>query len=180
MAPEVLYRVIYGTNTPEKWQKANLKIVPAILHGYCRHQVQYADYPGIIAEDGKSVKGTYVTGLNGQDVRRLDLFEGTEYERIVVTANLIKSDGTDGKEVQAHSYIYKNEAGLVKQEWNFDEFVKDKMHRWTGSDDGEYQESDSLSNGEERVDPTGGRRNFGHTSSDSSNDVVEEELKAAV
>jgi hypothetical protein len=144
MAPEVLYRVIYGTTTPEKWQKANLKIVPAILHGYCRHQVQNADYPGIIAEDGKSVKGTYVTGLNGQDVRRLDLFEGTEYERIIVTANLIKSDGTDGKEVQAQSYIYKNEAGLVKQEWNFDEFVKDKMHRWTGRNDGEYQGSTPL------------------------------------
>ena len=70
MAHSVLSRVIYGTTRSELRLARKLKIRPAILHGYCRHQVKYVDYPGIIPEDGKSVKGTYVTGLTEEDIRK--------------------------------------------------------------------------------------------------------------
>ena len=47
MAPQILHRVIHGPPHPEAWQKALLTFKPAVLHGYRRHRVRGADYPGI-------------------------------------------------------------------------------------------------------------------------------------
>lgn len=52
MAPQILHRVIHGSPDPEPWQKALLTFQPAILHGYRRHRVRGADYPGIIPVGG--------------------------------------------------------------------------------------------------------------------------------
>ncbi|RHZ54682.1 gamma-glutamylcyclotransferase family protein [Aspergillus thermomutatus] len=95
MAPEILHRVIHGRPEPEPWQKAMLSFKPAILHGYRRHRVRGADYPGIVPcpsngsteESGNAaVLGTVVSGLTDGDVHRLDIFEGSEYvkERVRV------------------------------------------------------------------------------------------------
>lgn len=139
MAHQVLTRVIYGTTTPEPWQIAPLRIRPAVLHGYCRRKVRGADYPGIVADPTKSVKGTYVTGINQGDLWRLDRFEGSEYTRKTVAARLLNEDGTEGEHVLAVTYVYT--AGLKHledEEWDWHEFVRDKMHRWVGSSE-EYQ-----------------------------------------
>ncbi|BCR98875.1 gamma-glutamylcyclotransferase family protein [Aspergillus luchuensis] len=122
MAPPILHRVIHGHSTPEPWQKALLTIKPAILHGYRRHRVRYADYPGIIpttpssssgADDGDdtaageaSVLGTVVWGLTDGDVYRLDRFEGSEYEKRAVRVRVLnhqqQGEGEDGTgEIQA-------------------------------------------------------------------------------
>ncbi|XHF99217.1 hypothetical protein AWENTII_002723 [Aspergillus wentii] len=102
MAPQILHRVIHGRADPEPWQKAMLTFKPAILHGYRRHRVRGADYPGIVpvkktpndSGDGSvsgsagvqgsqqpnaSVLGTLVSGLTDGDIHRLDIFEGSEY-----------------------------------------------------------------------------------------------------
>lgn len=97
MAPQILHRVIHGRPDPEPWQKGMLSFKPAILHGYRRHRVRGADYPGIVPcpndiEDSTggpgsaSVLGTVVSGLTDGDVHRLDVFEGSEYvkERVRV------------------------------------------------------------------------------------------------
>ncbi|KAF4214855.1 hypothetical protein CNMCM8980_008948 [Aspergillus fumigatiaffinis] len=97
MAPQILHRVIHGRPDPEPWQKGMLSFKPAILHGYRRHRVRGADYPGIVpcpsdnkdptGESGSaSVLGTVVSGLTDGDVHRLDVFEGSEYvkERVRV------------------------------------------------------------------------------------------------
>lgn len=105
MAPQILHRVIHGRPDPEPWQKAMLSFKPAILHGYRRHRVRGADYPGIVpcpsnnptgeseSESGSGsasasayVLGTVVSGLTDGDVHRLDVFEGSEYvkERVRV------------------------------------------------------------------------------------------------
>ncbi|GAQ43813.1 hypothetical protein AtubIFM56815_008212 [Aspergillus tubingensis] len=101
MAPPILHRVIHGNSTPEPWQKALLTIKPAILHGYRRHRVRYADYPGIIpttsssssgdttAAGEASVLGTVVWGLTDGDVYRLDRFEGSEYEKRAVRVRVL-------------------------------------------------------------------------------------------
>lgn len=107
MAPQILHRVIHGRPDPEPWQKNLLTFQPAILHGYRRHRVRGADYPGIIPaaehqsqsqsqsqeqeqEEGQestgsthkaSVLGTLVSGLTDGDIHRLDIFEGSEYTR---------------------------------------------------------------------------------------------------
>ena len=99
MAPQMLHRVIHGSASPEPWQKATLKFQPAVLHGYRRHRVRGADYPGIVlaekatesssaspSSSRTSVLGTLVSGLTDGDVHRLDIYEGSEYvrERVAV------------------------------------------------------------------------------------------------
>lgn len=106
MAPQILHRVIHGQANPEPWQKAMLRFQPAILHGYRRHRVRDADYPGIVAllepqtemekssaprtSAGTSVIGTLVSGLTDGDVHRLDRFEGSEYEKKRVTVRTLR------------------------------------------------------------------------------------------
>jgi hypothetical protein len=124
--------VIYGTTEPEPWQCKDLRTQQAILLDFCRHQVQFADYPGIIAEAGKRVKGTYVAGLTKMDIWRLDTFEGSEYSREVVKVKLLDGDGIEGDEAECSVYVYQDESGLVKEEWDFEHFVRERMHRWVG------------------------------------------------
>ncbi|KAL4991704.1 hypothetical protein BDW68DRAFT_198431 [Aspergillus falconensis] len=118
MAPQILHRVIHGSPTPQQWQKDLLRFRPAILHGYRRHRVRGADYPGIIREsesgqnctaDGSgsakegaalssgpgthsraSVLGTVVSGLTDGDIHRLDIFEGAEYRREKVSVRILR------------------------------------------------------------------------------------------
>ncbi|CAI7678148.1 unnamed protein product [Penicillium discolor] len=114
MVPQILYKVIHGKANPEPWQKAMLRFQPAILHGYRRHRVQDADFPGIAAvskpaaETGKSsdpktnagtsVIGTLVSGLTDGDIYRLDRFEGSDYDkRTVVVRPLRESHGDNGQ-----------------------------------------------------------------------------------
>lgn len=135
MSFKVLSRVIYGSASPEFWQCKDLRVRPAILHDYCRHQVKYADYPGIVHESGKCVRGTYVTGLTAMDMRRLDNFEGNEYGRVVVKVQLLNEDETvaEGEPgVECSVYVYKYDQHLVDAEWDFELFVKEKMHSWIG------------------------------------------------
>ncbi|OJJ48941.1 hypothetical protein ASPZODRAFT_164532 [Penicilliopsis zonata CBS 506.65] len=95
MAPQILYRVIHGRPEPEPWQKALLTFQPAILHGFQRHRVREADYPGIVPSDKSEessacVLGTLVSGLTDGDVHRLDIFEGSEYEKRPVKVRTLR------------------------------------------------------------------------------------------
>lgn len=106
MAPQVLYKVIHGRPDPEPWQKALLKFKPAVLHGYQRRRVRWAEYPGVIpvsesssASDStletssarsSSVLGIVVSGLTDGDIYRLDQYEGDEYELLPVKAQLVR------------------------------------------------------------------------------------------
>lgn len=109
MAPQILHRVIHGRPDPEPWQKNLLTFQPAILHGYRRHRVRGADYPGIIpatepqsqSQSQKqeeptglmrkaSVLGTLVSGLTDGDIHRLDIFEGSEYTRESVKVRTLR------------------------------------------------------------------------------------------
>ncbi|KAI9369499.1 AIG2-like protein [Aspergillus egyptiacus] len=118
MAPQILHRVIHGSPTPQKWQKDLLHFRPAILHGYRRHRVRNADYPGIIAAEespssssnsiststgtgtgtgarSASVLGTVVSGLTDGDLHRLDIFEGSEYAREKVRVRILREALSD-------------------------------------------------------------------------------------
>lgn len=77
MAPQVLHRVCHNSMEPDNpiFATHQLKSYPAILHDFRRHRVQNADYPAILPCEGESVRGTYVSGLTENDIRRLDLFE---------------------------------------------------------------------------------------------------------
>ncbi|KAJ5995652.1 hypothetical protein N7481_002629 [Penicillium waksmanii] len=111
MAPQILYRVIYGRPDPEPWQKELLRFQPAILHGFKRHRVRNHSYPAIVAAKSESmvgdananantnaeasVLGTLVSGLTDGDIYRLDLFEGDPYRKEEVTVRTLRSDGNE-------------------------------------------------------------------------------------
>lgn len=136
MAPQILHRVIHGHADPAPWQKALLKFQPAVLHGYQRHRVRGADYPGILAvsKDSKtqeqeadskstlkySVLGTLVSGLTDGDLHRLDIYEGNEYAREIVKVRTLKealsqenerSGPNDSKDVNANLHDVLEAAG---------------------------------------------------------------------
>lgn len=152
MARQVLYRVIYGTSNISEYPRlvarsSQLTIQPALLRNHCRHRVRNADYPGVIPQDGESVRGTYVTGLTDVDMQRLDYFEGIEYSRQEVRAVLLAAGeteaGPDAKQVETETYIYTaGNAHLEKGEWDFDNFVKNRMPgNWADDWSEEYEGS---------------------------------------
>ncbi|OJD32984.1 disease resistance protein [Diplodia corticola] len=133
---------------------------------------------------GSSVRGTLVAGLTDADMYRLDLFEGDEYERRRVrvrvlvggdvdAAGLPSSGGggggrEDGKEqregeaeeVEAETYIWTaGERRLEDHEWDFGEFVREKLRFWVGEGAShEYADVDKAVSAESNgVDGTGGR-----------------------
>ena len=125
------------------------------------------------------MRGTYVRGLTSDDQFRLDLFEGSQYERIRLRLTLLDRKGNEGEEMEAETYVWAEDIGSLEAgEWDFDEFRKEKMGRWVGSDEeyeGELRPSiagewdalmvDSTANitmpevdqAVEQKDPTGGR-----------------------
>ncbi|KXH43325.1 AIG2-like family protein [Colletotrichum nymphaeae SA-01] len=141
MEPKVFFTVVQGNGNPPQAIKDLYTFTPALLHDHTRHRVQLADYPGMIPEAGGSVLGIYATGLTDANVLKLDFFEGSEYEKKMVTvkvrsgdgASAGAGDGTEQKEEdkQAMAYIYKRPENLERVEWSFEEFRKDKMHVWT-------------------------------------------------
>lgn len=153
MAPPVLHRVIWGSQTPPTPAHASLlSIRPAILHAHQRRHVKGADYPAVIPSTPASeVRGTLVEGLTDGDIWRLDIFEGDEYERQNVAVRVLESKGragdaehgdVEGEEVQAQTYIWiAGEQRLETDEWDFEHFVKEKMSRWVGREaaDGGFQ-----------------------------------------
>lgn len=144
MAPPVLHRVIWGSQTPPTPAHASLlSIRPAILHAHQRRHVKGADYPAVIPSAQESeVRGTLVEGLTDGDIWRLDIFEGDEYERKDVKVRVLESKGragdaehrdVQGDEVSAQTYVWiAGEHRLEREEWDFDHFVKEKMSRWVG------------------------------------------------
>ncbi len=143
MSKEVLYRVCYGSTTPSGFQESLLTVQHAILHGYCRHKVRGGDYPAMINSPFSSVRGTYVSGLTEGDIWRLDIFEGDEYERRGVKVKILEEVGNDkgkrnveGEQVEVETYVWiAGEDDLEDGEWDFEEFRREKMHRWIGQRD---------------------------------------------
>ncbi|KAK7967723.1 disease resistance protein aig2-like protein [Apiospora aurea] len=154
MAPEVFFTVAYR-NSP--LNVAVLKSLhtfqPAVLHGFRRRRVRYADYPGITRDttsEDASVRGTYVTGLTDANMFHLDAFEGSEYERENITVKLLAKVGNDqgegnveGDEVECQTYVFLNPGRLEPLEWDYHEFRTQKMKGWTREDYG-FDDTDHL------------------------------------
>lgn len=163
MSPAVLQRVCHGpdfrtANSPAALSK--LTSTPAILHGFRRHRVIGVDYPAILHCEASTVRGTLVQGLNDGDIWRLDVFEGTEYHREKATVRQIlpakegengaelipmgeEAETRLGEEVECWVYVWiASREGLQEEEWDFEEFVREKMWRWVGDRaeaEGEYE-----------------------------------------
>lgn len=111
--PKVLKRVINNNGD-------HLKIAPAVLNGYRRHEVSGAHFPAIIRADlshetfntppdptNDRVQGSYVSGLTTKDVARLDRFESNLYTRELVEVQLL-DEPVDLNEVDPNKLIDTN------------------------------------------------------------------------
>jgi len=136
MAPQILDRVCHGTNP--NIATHHLTTSPAMLPNHRRHRVRGADYPAIIPHSDSSVRGVYVAGLTDADIWRLDMFEGSEYERKrVLVRKLVgpngEEDDDDGEEVETETYLWIGDRGdLEDEEWDFQTFRREKMKFWVG------------------------------------------------
>lgn len=137
MAPEVFFSVCYSDKHPPQAIRELYTFTPAILKDYCRHRVQFADYPGAFPEVGQSIRGIYIAGLTDANMDKLDYFEGSEYERRRVTVHLLQKEGDIevlGTEMTTAVYAFLRADALEKKEWDFEEFQRDKMKLWTRGD----------------------------------------------
>ncbi|KAJ8131408.1 hypothetical protein O1611_g2218 [Lasiodiplodia mahajangana] len=152
MAAEVFFTVCYRSSLENVDVLRKLhQFKPAMLPGYCRRRVKYADYPGITPDPEHEVRGVYVTGLTNANMYHLDQFEGSEYDRKTVKVRLLSKTGDDkgkgnvkGEEAECEVYVYKFPAELENREWDFEEFRTQKMKKWTREDYG-FAESDHFS-----------------------------------
>ncbi|KAK3684809.1 AIG2-like family-domain-containing protein [Podospora appendiculata] len=138
MVPEVFYSVCYGSKDVHPAIAGLHTFQPAILHGYCRRRVQYADYPGITEDKDHQVFGTFTTGLTKANMDKLDYFEGSQYERRQVKVKLLSKVGNakgegnvEGEEKTAEVYVYMEKSDLEEKEWDLEEFRQEKLTRWT-------------------------------------------------
>jgi hypothetical protein len=115
MVPEVLHRVLHNNQPPQHQPPSPKPTKPAILHNYQRRRVRYADYPGIIPSTSSSsdaVLGVLVSGLSDADLRALDAFEGSEYEKRVVRVRVLhEAAGLGGRREES---VGKSAGGHVR------------------------------------------------------------------
>ncbi|KIJ57819.1 hypothetical protein HYDPIDRAFT_103800 [Hydnomerulius pinastri MD-312] len=165
MHPKILQRVIGNDGS-------HLQICPALLPDYTRHRISAADYPGIVAYaqsramfdhdlelEERCVRGSLVTGLSDDDIRLLDIFEGNEYTRDLVSvhplgpfsslndmppvdANAlfpakpppVSTPSELQKPLEANTYVWCRPLSELRADlWTFEEFVKQSAWKWIGS-----------------------------------------------
>ncbi|KAI1177130.1 hypothetical protein F4777DRAFT_577415 [Nemania sp. FL0916] len=139
MIPEILYTVCYADKhvSPEISQLHTFE--PAVLHGYSRRRRLGNDTPAIIEDSDHQVSGTLVTGLTDTLMLKLDYFEGREYYRKSVKVKLLAPRSSSDKsrqfaetdEITAEVYVFLDKSKLEEEEWDLEEFYRDRLQAWT-------------------------------------------------
>ncbi|KAI8074039.1 Butirosin biosynthesis, BtrG-like protein [Gongronella butleri] len=125
MSHVVIGDVLCGKHAPAalKSQKLNnLTLLPATLHRAKRFAVKHASYPGVLPtdDDNDQVLGLVCTGLTPADVRRLDDYEGDEYERKAAQVTVKQGDDNDAKIVNCQVYYWiAGKQHLLEDDWDF-------------------------------------------------------------
>lgn len=83
---------LYGSLMEPQVLAALLGRVPetrdATLEGYHRYRIKDRPYPGIRPLQGAKVSGILMFGLTERERRIFDLFEGSDYDKVEVTATI--------------------------------------------------------------------------------------------
>ena len=118
MLPEVLHKVV----------GKDFSSSPAILRGWKRCQVQGESYPAIIPVAEQAVSGVLWLGLCEKEFLLLDAFEGKEYRRVSVLVT-----DTEGASVDAQTYGWGKQGGLVDKPWDFEWFKTEGIKSFSRS-----------------------------------------------
>ena len=105
----------------EVWQRVvrgHYQSHAATLNGYRRYAVRDDTYPGIIACPDSAVNGLVYTGVDADDLARLDEFEGELYLRIDAVAI-----DTQGYPANVQTYLCRDAECLSDQLWSPETFA---------------------------------------------------------
>lgn len=91
----------------------------ARLDGWSRHAIRGRTYPAAVPATDSRIEGVVWMGLDGESLRRLDRFEGNEYQRETVTVAL-----PGGARIAAEIYRWLDRDCILDQDWSQDEFER--------------------------------------------------------
>ncbi|OAD07215.1 hypothetical protein MUCCIDRAFT_107815 [Mucor lusitanicus CBS 277.49] len=107
-----------------------MQLRPALLKGHKRHSLIGEEYPAVISTEDEhdSVMGIICQGLELEDIKALDCFEGDDYERAATKVVLLEEKALIDTEV----YIWIGDKKLLSgQDWSFDYFITSgKEQKW--------------------------------------------------
>jgi len=101
--------------------------VEAWLDDFARLCVRDAVYPAIVPRRGATTRGRLYLGLDAEDMRVLDAFEGELYERRLVDVGLAGAG-----EARAFAYVATARAArlLIDRPWDLDDFQRTHAARY--------------------------------------------------
>jgi len=88
----------------------------AVLPGFRRERVAGETYPGIVPDATAQTLGRVYFGINEEDLRRLDHFEGAAYQRTPVTV-WIGSASDESISIEVETYVFRDGAALSGEPW---------------------------------------------------------------
>ena len=120
-AAEIRKKVL-GYDVPEP------RLLPARLQGFEVRRVSGTFYPMIVASTSDDiVEGLVMTDIDSGDLDRLDSFEGEDYQRIHVLADVAGQP--------CHVQIYQASSHLVAAErWDFWHWYEHELEQFLSSD----------------------------------------------
>lgn len=107
----------YGTlMVSEIWNslvEGKYNSVPGTIDGFQRYCIRDESYPGLVREPGSQVQGVLYLDLEKSEFSALDSFEGSEYERKMISVF------TERSTESAFVYLYRTEFSycLEKRVW---------------------------------------------------------------
>jgi len=107
MFPAVWERVVRG----------KYRAVPAMLPGHARYEVSGETYPGMVLQADSAVNGVLYLDVDDADLLALDVFEGSEYRRDVVTVSV-----TAEENLTAVTYVFTADERLTDKTWEAESF----------------------------------------------------------
>lgn len=109
---------------PQVWTtvvRGNYQKQPARLHGHQRRSIKGETYPAAVAASAADfIDGQLYMNISSEDMRRLDNFEGDDYEKIEAPVTLSGSSV-----VMAAVYLYRHLERLEAQEWDVQWFKRE-------------------------------------------------------
>jgi len=107
MFPAVWERVVRG----------QYRAVAAMLPGHARYEVSGETYPGMVPQADSAVNGVLYLDVDDADLLALDVFEGSEYRRDVVTVSV-----TAEENLTAVTYVFTADERLTDKVWEAESF----------------------------------------------------------
>lgn len=105
-----------------RWAASNAyPSVSARLDGFRRLAVRDEHYPAVVrsASETAQVQGRLYLGVSEADLKRLDGFEGSQYQRITVEVQDLERGGRLSAEV----YLFLREDLLLDTDWDVQRFA---------------------------------------------------------